>query len=116
MSFLKKAGSFILKAFNVILPLSPLVAVAVPGAAPLLGEIGQIGNLIISIEQMFAAAFGVDAKKGSDKLNAAVPFIAQIIQRSEFMVGKKIHDSAAFQAACTKITSGFADLLNSLGD
>lgn len=116
MSFLKKAGSFILKYVGVILGLVPLVApaVGVPGAV--VGEITQVGNLIISIEQMFAAAFGLDAKKGSDKLKAAVPFVAQIIQRSDFMVGKKIKDEAAFQAASTAITSGFADLLNSLGE
>lgn len=114
MNFLKKAGLTILKVIGILSGMAPLIGQAVPSAAPAFDAILRIGQVIVIVEQMFVAAFGSGVKMGSDKLKAAVPFVAQLIQQSELMVGKKVKDEAGFIASVEKITSGFADLLNSI--
>jgi len=116
MTWLKKIGTVILKIIGIWTGFSPLVQAVVPSAREYIGEVTKITGVITTVEQMFAKVFGVDAKLGSQKLQAATPYVAQIIQASEFMVGKKIQNETAFEAACAKITSDFADLLNSLGE
>lgn len=51
---------------------------------------------------------------GPDKLKMAAPAMAQVILKSDAMIGKKIKDAALFQSGITKITDGWADILNSL--
>jgi hypothetical protein len=53
---------------------------------------------------------------GPDKLKAASPLVAQIIHQSEMLAGKKIDDKVLFAAGVEKITSGMADILNSVKD
>ena len=119
MSFLKKIGQVVLKIIGLATGLLPLVSNQFPGAgaaAGVVSELGAIGKVIVTVEQLFTSAFGPDAKKGSDKLKAAVPQVAALIQASELMLHKSVKNEAAFEAAVTAITGGFADLLNSLGD
>lgn len=116
MGWLKKAGKVILNIVGIATGVVPLVSKMVPGAGAAMGEIAAIGNVIVTVEQTFAAAFGPDAKKGSDKLRAAVPFVSALIQQSELMAGKKISNESQFIAASTDITNGFVKLLNSLGE
>ncbi len=73
-------------------------------------------NVLVSVEQIFGAAFGPDAKLGSDKLKAAAPFVAQIIQQSDLLIGKKPKDEAKFTDAATRLTTALADILNSYGE
>lgn len=112
MGWLKKVGQVVLKIVGIGASLLPMVS----GISPVgIGsELAKIAKVLVTVEQVSTAMQGPDAKTGSQKLRAAVPQVAAIIQTSELMVGKKIKDEAAFEQACTNITSGFADLLNSL--
>lgn len=116
MTWLKKIGTILAAGFGVVKIFAPAIAAAVPVAVPVVGEIAQVGQVIVDIEAGFAAAFGADAKKGSDKLRAATPLVAQIIHASQLMAHKKVKNEAAFTKACEGITSNFADLLNSIGE
>lgn len=53
---------------------------------------------------------------GKDKLTAAAPAMAQVILQSDAMIGKKIKQPELFEAGVLKITSGWADVLNSLDE
>jgi hypothetical protein len=112
MSWLKKIGSVVLKITGLWQAVAPLVTDLLPGGS----EVKAIINVIVTGEQMFAAAYGPDAKKGSDKLRAATPFVAQVIQASAFFQGKKLQNEALAADAFTRITAAFADLLNAYGD
>jgi hypothetical protein len=112
MSWLKKVGQILAKGFGLAKELSPIVAAVVPGAGMVISDIGLIGNIIVSIEAAFSTLPA--GTTGADKLRAAVPLVAQIVEASQLVSGKKIADPVKFTAAITEITSGFADLLNSL--
>lgn len=112
MSWLKKIGVVALKIVGLWNVVAPLAGKLIPGA----GEIGSIANVIVAVEQVFAAAYGADAKKGSDKLKAAAPQIAQLIQASAYFQGKAIKNEALAEKAFTEIASGFADVLNAYGE
>jgi len=112
MSWLKSLGGACLKVVGVGQKLIPLAQAFVPGG----GEIAAVVNTIGTIEQIYAAVHGPEAKKGSEKLNAAAPYVAQIIQNSDALRGKKIVDEARAADAVKRITSDFADLLNCYGE
>lgn len=110
MSLLKKIGSWVLKIVGIWPSVAGLVS---PGLA---GTIGSLLAVITTVEQTFTAAYGIDGKKGSDKLRAATPFVAQLIQQTDALVGKKPKDEAMFQDAATRLTAALADILNSYGE
>ena len=56
------------------------------------------------------------ALSGQDKLKAATPAMAQLILKSDLMVGQKIKNPVLFEKGVASITSGFADVLNSLDE
>lgn len=114
MSFLKKFGVAVLRIIGIVAGVAPVIQQSLPQTTPILDKLTQVGNVILMVEGMFTAAFGPDNKTGADKLKAATPYVAQIIQSSEIMVGKKIKNEALFQQACTQITSSMADILNSI--
>lgn len=120
MTFLKKLGTVVLKIIGVATGVIPLIQGAFPQATPtttaIKDKLNEALNVIVTVEQAFTAAFGPDAKKGSDKLNAAKPFIAQLLQQSELLIGKHPKDEAAFELAVTNITSSLANVLNAYGD
>jgi hypothetical protein len=96
---------------------NPLIPAGSQGTALNVEDKLQKGiNVLITTEQMFAAAYGPDAKMGSDKLKAATPFIAQIIQQTDLLIGKKPKNEQLFQDASTRLTAALADVLNSYGD
>jgi len=118
LNFLAKAGQIILKIIGVATGLVPLLQPILPAhaaeeAAKVSDDLTKVGSVVITAEQMFAAAFGPDAKTGSQKLAAAVPFISQIIQQSELVVGKKIADEDRYTKAITALTSAVAEILSS---
>src|ERR1041384_8494118 len=108
MSWLKKVGAAALKICGLWQTVAPLAGKLIPGA----GEVSQIVGVVVSVEQVFAAACGGDGKKGSDKLRAAVPQVAQLIQATAFFQRKKLQNETLAADAYTRITAGFADLLN----
>lgn len=112
MSWLKKVGQVVLKFTGLWDTVAPLVGKAIPG----LGQVSNIIGVIVSVEQLFTAAFGTASGKGSDKLKAATPQVAQLIQSTEFFQGKTLKNTTLAEQAFTQITSGFADLLNAYGE
>ena len=112
MSFLKKFGTVLLRIVGIVAGIAPVLEQSLPQSTPVIDKLTQIGNMVLTAEGMFAA-LGL-GKTGADKLRAATPFVAQIIQASELLAGKKIKNEALFTAACAGITSNMADLLNSL--
>lgn len=70
-----------------------------------------IFNAVITTEQMAAAL--TPNLTGPQKLQIAKNFAIPIIQSVETIAGKQPKDEAAFERACTDITSAVADLLNS---
>lgn len=112
MTWLKKIGMVVLKITGIWQDVAPLIGKLIPGA----GEVSSIVGVLVSVEQLFTAAFGADAKKGSDKLRAATPQVAQLIQASAFFQGKALKDEKLAEQAYTQITGGFADLLNAYGE
>lgn len=117
--FLSVLGS-IVKIVGQVSGFIPLVNQIVPQAGTGTGAVVEDKlqkslNAIVTVEQTFQAAFGGDAKLGSDKLKAATPFVAQIIQQTDLLIGKHPKDEAAFTDAATRLTAALADILNSYG-
>ena len=119
MTFLKKLGTILLKIVGIASGFIPLVQQTVSGSptgTKVVNEITQLFGIITTGEQMFTNAFGKDAKLGSDKLKAATPFVAQLVQQSDLLVGKKPQNEQLFEDACTRLTTALADILNSYGE
>lgn len=119
MTFLKKVGTILLKIVGIVSGVIPLIQQSLPGTGTetqVVDKLNQAFGVIITTEQAFAAAFGVDAKKGSDKLKAAMRFVAQLVQRVDILSGKKPQDEVLFEDASTRLTGALADILNSYGD
>ncbi len=118
MSFLKKLGQ-VLKVVGVVSGSLPLIEPALPSSAQkavgtVNDKLQQALGVIVTTEQA-AVASGAQMT-GSQKLAAATPFVAQLIQQTDLLVGKKPKDEAKFTAAATQLTSALADILNSFGD
>ena len=119
MSFLKKFGKVIVNIIGIVTVGGPLIGSMIPGDKDdrVIGKVrdtlDQITDFVLITEGVFAS---IKSATGLDKLNAATPFIAQIIQQSEFMLKREIMDEEKFAEAIRTITGGFADLLNSLKD
>ena len=119
MSFLKKFGKVLVNIIGIVTVGGPLISAAIPGdkddkaIAKARDTLEEISGWVMITEGMFA---GVKDASGAQKLEAALPFVAQAIQRSEFMLKREIMDEEKFTAAIRTITSGIADLLNSLKD
>ena len=120
MNFLTKLGQVVLKIVGVATGLMPLIQNALPAkeaavTGTVVDKLNSALGVIVTAEQMFTAA-GQQAKSGSAKLAAATPYVAQLIQQTDLLTGKKPKDEAAFTAASTKLTSALADILNSFGE
>lgn len=117
MTWLKKAGQVLLQILKYAAGIMPMVTAALPtlGApAKETDTLTKIGGAVVTAEAMITATSDPNAKTGALKLKAATPLVAQIIQASELLAGKKVKNEALFEQACTGITSNVADLLNSL--
>jgi len=113
MTFLKKLGQVVLKLIGFWTGFAPLIQQAVTGsqtAAQVADKLGQAFNVIITAEQMYAAAEG---KTGPQKLTAATPFVAQLVQEVDLLAGRHPKNEALFQDAATRLTAALADVLNS---
>jgi hypothetical protein len=119
MTFLKKFGTALLRIVGIVAGVAPLVQAELPAGAVATVQTGvdkltQLFNVIVTMEGAFAAVSGPDAKTGGDKLKASVPFVSQLVQSSEVLVGKKIKNEALFTQGCTSVASGLADVLNAI--
>lgn len=119
--WLKKVGLTVLKCVGVaagFLPIAQAISQPLAGVnesvANLTDDLTKIAAAVQTVEVVVGAISDPNAKTGSQKLKAVTPLVAQIIQVSELMAGKKIKDEAAFVNACSTISGGVADLLNSL--
>lgn len=118
MGWLAKAVSIITKIVAIGTGLDPVLKYVLPPSAQgaeqkIQSELVSIAGEITNIEAVYQAVVGT-AGGGPAKLKAAIPYISKIILSSEMMIGKKVADEAKFEAAVAAVTSGFADLLNSL--
>lgn len=113
MSFLKKFGSLILKATEIVAGIAPMISTNDKSAAivnTISADLAQIAGIIGTVEGIGQAL----ALPGAQKLAAAAPQVAQIILQSSLMAHQKIADPALFQQGAKKIADGMADVLNSL--
>jgi hypothetical protein len=116
LTFLKKAGQDIVQIAGIALGFVPLAQAASPNNAGLIGkvasELDQLKSLIIQVEAFGAALpAGMD---GATKLKVATPMVAQLVLRSDMMLGHEIQDQALFTNGAEQIASGVANVLNSL--
>lgn len=120
MTFLQKLGKVLGTVVNIagiaagVGPvLQSFLGSAAPKVASTIGtvtnDLSAIGGIVVQAEAMIQAS-----GSGIQKLAAATPLVANIIQTSELISGKKIANETLFIQGSQKITSGMADILNSL--
>jgi len=116
VTFLKKFGLNVLKIVGIVAGVFPVVqgvaAAVSAGNQTVQDTFTKIGAVVMTAEAMGQAV--TTPLSGADKLKAAAPLVAQVVQTSELLVGKKVKNEAAFAQAIETITGGVADLLNSL--
>jgi hypothetical protein len=115
MTLLKKIGLFVVKIAEAILNINFLPLLHLPaGAAAAVDRLRAAVDAVITADQMFAAAYGPDAKNGGDKLKAATPYVAALLHDviQELKPDAKPKDEAKFEDACTRATAAIADALN----
>jgi len=121
MTWLKKIGQVVLKIVGIAIGDLPILQQLIPQSPNVVAAENQVGalfNIIITAEQMFTAANGPDAKTGSQKIAAATPFIASLLESAlaELPAKLKVQDQVKFKVAVTQIASGLADALNACGE
>ena len=113
MTLLSKIGSILLKVSQIVIGIAPFIPATQQGVFQIVSkDLEQISAIIIQAE-LFGQALEL---KGSAKLTAATPAVAQIILQSSILANHKIANQELFKQGCTKITDGMADVLNSLND
>lgn len=114
-TFLSKLGKALATGLAIAAGVGPIVipflgsGKAASIASTAVNDFTAIGQTVVSAEALIQGA-----GTGAAKLAAATPLVTQIIQTSELVAGKKIANEALFVQGSSKITSGMADVLNSL--
>lgn len=117
MTFLKKLGSVLMRVLAVSGLVGPIVTPlfgsgkAAQTASTVTNDLTAIGTTIVQIETAFAA---IPGSTGAQKLQAAIPLVANIVRTSEMVVGKKIANEALFTQAVQEYAQATVDLLNSI--
>ncbi len=117
MSFLKKLGQVLLQVAGIATGIGPIIgpflgsgkAASVTGTV--VNDLTSIGSLVVQIETAFAA---VPGSTGAQKLQAAIPLVANVIKTSQLVSGKKIANQALFTQAVQEYVQATVDLLNSI--
>lgn len=115
MTFLKKLGSILAKGLAIAVGIGPLIAPylgsgkAAAVATTVVNDLTSIGQVVLQAEALIQTP-----GSGATKLAAATPLIQQILQTSQLLDGKKITQPALLTQGAGKITSGVADILNSV--
>jgi len=130
MNFLKKLGLLLAKGAEVageIMGYGPIVSI-ITGILPKkaseavmtgISDLTLIAKEIITVEKVVTAINGPDAKTGSQKLIAAAPGIALIMDQwatSGVLGSVKCKDKAKADVAVKGIASNMADFLSAYGD
>jgi hypothetical protein len=117
MTFLTKLGAFLARGIAVLTGLEPLIAPLFGSkASATAGVVTKIANDLTAVGQIVVTAEALIQVPGSGaaKLSAAAPLVTNIVRTSELVSGHEIADEALFLQGCTNITSGVAQVLNSL--
>jgi len=114
--WLKTVGKIIIEASKIATGFGPVIKTIAPDRAGVITTItdslNQVADIVVTIEAVGATL----QLPGNQKLQAATPLVAQIIMKSDMMIGKKIDDQAKFNLGCQKIADGIVDILNSVKD
>lgn len=116
MTFLKKFGQVVAQILGLVTGIGPIFGASIPGSASAIAVAGDTLDRILGVILAVEATGAALTLPGPQKLAAATPQVAQVILASAFLAHHDIADPAKFKASMTQITSGFADLLNSLKD
>lgn len=119
MTFLSKLGLILAKGLSILTGASPLISLVLGSAHPqaqaevqtVSQDLTQIGQVVVTAESLLQGT-----GNGATKLAASTPLVASIVKTSEMVSGHQIANESLFMQGCTKITSGVADVLNSLSD
>jgi len=112
MKFLSVLGKILVTGSKIVTGLGPMLPIPQSTAIRLQDTLAKIAEIVVSVE-----AFGTILNTpGPEKLRAASPLVGQIILQSDLLTGKKIDDPVLFQKGIASITSGMADVLNSIKD
>lgn len=116
MTFLAKLGAALAKGIAVASGIWPLVGPLFGSSAKAQNVSTTVSNDLLGIGQIVATTEAILQTPGSGgvKLAAATPLVAGLIKSSELVAGHKIVNEALFTQGCQSITSGSADILNSL--
>lgn len=123
LTFLKKAGQDLLKVGSVVMGIQPYLTEAgqvvssfLPAQAGTVtkveSELAQFLGVVTTVEAIGQAVVG--PLNGTQKLQAAIPLIGQVIAGSAVMVGKKIADPVLYSKAMLEYAQATADLANAL--
>ena len=114
MTFLKKLGQILAKAAAVAAGIYPIVQ-------PLLGsgKVAQVATTAVNdftlmVNQIVTIETALQGVPGIQKLQAAIPLIANVIKTSEVVVGKKIQNEELFTKAVEEYAQATVDLLNAI--
>lgn len=114
MTFLKKLGLALAKGLAYVTAFAPVIEQVVPGSdkpiAVISADLTQMANVVASVE---AAGVAISAT-GAQKLQMAIPAVAQVVLQSSVLVGKKIENADLFNKAASEYAQATVDLLNSL--
>jgi len=115
MTFLKKLGTILANVAGIALGVGPLIK-------PFLGS-GKAASVVSTGVNDFTAIAQVVTQietalqgpnRGSEKLAAVIPLVANIVKTSEIVSGKKIADEAAFNKGVQGFAQGMVDVLNAI--
>lgn len=117
MTFLAKLGGFLAKGIALLAGLGPLIqpwlgsnaAKVEGGVTTAVNDLTSVGQIVLTAETLLQGP-----GTGAQKLANATPLVAQIVKTSELISGHQIGNEDLFVTGCGKITSGVADVLNSL--
>lgn len=115
MRFLTKLGQVLLKVEAQMIGVSPLVKALLPPRGDAI--VDQVQSELTQVAQVIVLVEAVGQKlqlPGAQKLEAAAPLVAKIILQSSALARHEVRDPVLFEAGCTKIASGMADVLNAL--
>jgi len=110
-------GAFLARGIAVLTGLEPLIAplfgskanAAAGVVTKIANDLTAVGQIVVTAEALIQTPGG-----GAAKLSAAAPLVVNIVRSSELISGHEIADEALFLQGCTNITSGVAQVLNSL--
>ena len=102
---------------QIFMGIEPIVYNTLPAGAQ--GKLSQVTDDLTQIAvavQTTQAVVAIVASGGTPEQvkAAAAPLVNTVIQKSELLLGKKVHDTVLYAKALDEITQGMVDLLESV--